>query len=120
MNWLSILDIVVLFTLWWVAAAALEGGNEVNTWSRLTLAVSLIGIQVCSIIGALTLVTHPVPLPWWIRGILYSGVLFAVWFYERRFGVLRHLRMARSGIANNIKAARSFVNGQSKRPRVMR
>lgn len=110
MSIFSAFDFIALCAICWTAFAALEGGNEVINWRRTLLAVSLIGVMVSSFIGAIVVAMEQPQLRWFVRGILYFGTLFAFWFYDRRFGVGRHLRMAGDCAAQNFAALRRWIN----------
>jgi hypothetical protein len=112
MTLFNVLDFFALCAICWTSFAALEGGNEVNDWRRALLVISLIGIMVSSFIGAIIVAVDLPELRWFVRGIIYSGTLFAFWFYDRRFGIGRHVRMARECIALRFAAARKWINSR--------
>lgn len=94
MNYLLPIDALSLILLWWAAQAALAGGRPVETWSDILLTCGLIGVQVFGFVGAAVVIVETVPsLSWWQRGLLWSFAAMALWFYEYRFGIARHIRM---------------------------
>jgi len=116
MSVFNVLDFVALCAVCWTSFAALEGGHEVNDWRRALLSVSLIGIMVASFIGAITVAVNLPELRWFVRGIIYSATLFAFWFYDRRFGVGRHVRMLRECLARWLAKFRAWLNGRRASP----
>lgn len=90
---LHLLDVASLWLIWWSAFAALVGGHEVRTWRALVLQLALIGVMVSAFTGAIATYVEPQLLPLWARGLIYAMAAIAVWLYDYRFGVGRHLRM---------------------------
>lgn len=109
---ITALDFLSLVVISWTSYAALESGHEVDDWWRALLTASLIGIMVSSFVGAIAVIMDPPALHWYIRGVIYSSMLFGVWFYERRYGVGRHVRMAKSCLARRLANARARINGR--------
>lgn len=95
MTFLHYLDFISFVAICWTSFAALESGHEVDDWWRAILALSLLGTMASSFMGAIIVVVDAPNFYWFVRGLIYSGTLFALWFYQRRYGIDRHLRMVR-------------------------
>lgn len=95
MNYLLPIDVVALLSLFWVAQAALAGGHAVESWRDTFLTLGLVVLKVSGFIGAIVVAMEPeTVVSWWTRGVIYSGATVAAWFYDYRFGIARHWRMA--------------------------
>lgn len=111
MNAMSILDSIVLASLWWAAGATLVAGHEVRNWRGAFLTVSLVGVMVFSFVGAIAAAKGYGVFRWWLtRGLVYSLAVVAVWLYDYRFGVIRHARMAGAGVLNKKQRIGEFYS----------
>ena len=121
MTTLQIFDLIALAALWWIAASYLVAGHEVRTWRGAALAAALIAVLAFSFVGAIATIKGFYVFKWWVtRGLTYSLAAVAIWLYDYRFGVIRHVRMAGAGIANKgrrligmVSRARNFRKDKS-------
>lgn len=97
MHWIEVL---ALWVIWWCSAAALSAGHEVRTVRALVLQLGLILVMVSSFVGAIAVYMRPGILPTWMRGFVDGTAIVAGWLYDNRFGIARHVRMIRGGIAS--------------------
>lgn len=97
---LHVVDLIALAVMWWCSAAALAGGHVVLRWRDLALSAGLLAIMVFSFVGFVYLATTEAPSLWWSTGLRAGGALVLAWFYEYRFGIARHVRMARAWARN--------------------
>lgn len=92
---LHVVDLVSLAVMWWCSAAALAGGHVVLRWRDLAMSVGLLCVMVFSFCGFAYLWETGAKSVWWSTGIRAGGALIMGALYEYRFGIARHLRMAR-------------------------
>ena len=95
MNILHLLDLAALAVMWWCSIAALAGGHVVLRMRDLAMGLGLIGVMVFSFAGFAYLSSTGAQSMWWSTGLRIAGALVMAAFYEYRFGIGRHLRMAR-------------------------
>lgn len=116
MNHFLPIDVLSLIVLWWTAQAALAGGHPVETWTDILLTFGLIGIQVFGFVGAaVVMVETEHVISWWQRGLLWSFAAVALWFYEYRFGIARHIRMYVAGLRAIPSDIRGFIHDTRER-----
>lgn len=95
-----VLDAAALWITWWCAIAALVAGPEARNWRNVVICLGLIGVMVFAFCGALVMTFHPPRSTWWGMGLRCAVAVVAIGLYEYRFGICRHLRMARGGLAD--------------------
>jgi hypothetical protein len=91
----EVMDVAALLVLWWTSFAALHGGHTPRDWRDVLLTFALIAMSVFAFCGAAVVWVAPSPLPWWTRGVLHTAAVISAWLYDYRFGIARHVRMAR-------------------------
>lgn len=89
-----IADLLSYAILFWWSTAALHASPEAVRWRQVASTAALVSLKVFAFCGMVNSVMLPHTMTWWGRGTLYSCAVIAVVAYDRRFGIVAHVRMA--------------------------